>query len=85
MKVILDENNGIQEYTNNIEKYKLKKEQDEKKQIYLEILEIFNSSFKLIDEWSFNIEVSHGFSEFYNKICNKLYPENQGNCRKGEV
>ena len=48
------------------------KNQDEKKQIYLEILEIFNSSFKLIDEWSFNIEVSHGFSEFYNKICNKL-------------
>ena len=48
------------------------KNQEEKKQIYLEILEIFNSSFELIDEWSFNIEVSHGFSEFYNKICNKL-------------
>jgi len=48
------------------------KNQEEKNQIYLEILEIFNSSFKLIDEWSFNIEISHGFSEFYNKIYNKL-------------
>ena len=48
------------------------KNQDEKKQIHLEALEIYNSTFKSIDEWNFNIEVSYSFSDFYKKTCNKI-------------